>query len=308
MFDASHPTYMQDERRYYHYEQLGLIPHLRRRQIVDLGELPIHCELYEYDSHAPTLLFIPGIGTYSELYCELLARLCDEGFNIMAVDLRGHGYSGGIRGQYRVDEVVDDLCQVIDYLEQHFDGPIGLFGCSIGARLGLAAAEREPRIQALLCHTLFLAELPPDLWHSVGWSSLQFSSLFAPFMRVNFRNFVNVEDLLKYNPMGQLADKDPLLVWNYPISTLHSVYSHSSDVLEQSLGIPAAIIIGSNDEVIRLEYIERIRQKSSQAFDLIVIEDGSHMLPFDHIDDTLEASSAWFQQAFNPGPLPDSAR
>ncbi len=279
-------------------QELGLTPFIERCEQIDLGELPIHCEIYRFDPSAPTIIFLPGIGTYSQLYCELLARMSDQGFNMVAVDLRGHGLSGGDRGGYRVAEVIDDIKQVIDYLEQDFSGPIGLYGCSIGSRLALAVAEEEPRIQALLCHTLFLSEVPPDIWHSLGWNSLSFSNLFTPYLKVNMRTFVDIDSLLAHNPMGKYADQDPLLVWDYPIYTLHSVYNYPSKILKQELNIPSAIIIGSKDDVLNTSYTEKIVDKSMQPFELIVIEDGSHMLPFDHIDDTLAASCQWFDQAF----------
>jgi len=183
-------------------------------------------------------------------------------------------------------------------VETRYAGPIGLFGCSIGARLALAVAEQDSRIDALLCHTLFLAEIPPDIWHSMGWSSLYFTNLFTPYMKVNFRTFVDVENLLKYNPMGRLANQDPRLVWDYPVSTLYSLYSTPSNIQRRELDMPSAIIIGSDDNVIPLDYTKRIIEQSKQPFDLIVIEGGSHMLPFDHIEETLEASAQWFQQAF----------
>ncbi|OMH30264.1 alpha/beta hydrolase [Motiliproteus sp. MSK22-1] len=301
MFDSnpgSKDAKLAERIRYRRFEELGLTPYLEQRQIIDMGDLPIHCELYEYDVQAPTILFIPGIGTYSELYCELLARLSRQGFNLLAVDLRGHGYSGGDRGKYTVDQVVEDIQLVIDYVASHYQGPVGLFGCSIGARLALAVAEQDSRIKALLCHTLFLSEIPPDIWHALGWNSLQFANWFTPGMKVNFRTFVNVESLLKHNPMGQLADKDPLLVWDYPVSTLYSLYSKPSSVLRRKLDTPSAIIIGSNDDIIPLDYTQRLIRRSKHPFELIVIEGGSHMLPFDHIEDTLNATGQWFKQAF----------
>ncbi len=299
MLDSSTRSPTQDRLRSRILLELGLTPYLQRNEIIELGGLPIHCELYEYDPSAPTIIFLPGIGTYSELYCELLARMSDQGFNMISVDIRGHGYSGGDRGGYKVDEVIADIQLVIDYLQQRFSGPIGLFGCSIGSRLALAVAEQEPRIDALLCHTLFLAEIPPDIWHSMGWSGLSLSNMFTPYLKVNMRTFVDIDTLLKYNPMRKYAEGDPLLVWDYPIYTLHSVYTYSSQVLKQPLNIPAAIIVGSEDDVLNTSYTKKIVEKSIQPFELMVIEGGSHMLPFDHIDDTLEASSQWFHRAFS---------
>jgi alpha-beta hydrolase superfamily lysophospholipase len=82
---------------------LGIQEILQRREVLRIeGEPPIHCELYEHHRTAPTVLFLPGLGTYSELYAELLAGVCDQGFNVVGVDPRGHGYSGGERGFYSI--------------------------------------------------------------------------------------------------------------------------------------------------------------------------------------------------------------
>ena len=54
-------------------EKLGIEPYLARRNCLTVMDGRIHCELYHYDEQAPTLLFLPGIGTYCELYAELLA-------------------------------------------------------------------------------------------------------------------------------------------------------------------------------------------------------------------------------------------
>ena len=58
------------------------------------------------------------------------------------MDIRGHGCSGGQRGGYKVSEVVTDIRQLLDQLELRFEGRLA-FGCSIGAKLGLAVAEQE---------------------------------------------------------------------------------------------------------------------------------------------------------------------
>jgi len=292
-------TVKQDKLRNRLFDKLGLTPYLQHCEVIEIGELPIHCELYQYSPDAPTIVFIPGIGTYSQLYCELLSRMSDRGFNLVAIDIRGHGCSGGQRGGYRVGEVVADVKQLLDHLQKRFQGPFGLYGCSIGSKLGLAIAEQESRIEALLCHTLFLTELPPDLWHFMGWNSLYFSNLFTPQLKVNLRLFVDIDNLLKTNPMGKYAERDPLLVWDYPVYTLHSTYSYPSRILEQPLPAnSSAIIIGGRDEILSLNYTRKLIERSVQPFDLLVIEEGSHMLPFDHIDDTLQASCDWFHSAF----------
>lgn len=281
--------------------ELGLDRYLAHRQCKDLGPLPLHCEIYTVDPAAPTVIFIPGIGTYSEIYAEFLYRFSRRGYNLVGVDLRGHGYSGGERGDYRVNQVIEDLKQVLDYCQQRFSGPLALFGCSIGARLGLALAEADSRLQGLICHTLFINERPPDLWHLIGWNWLSLSALWMPQMKADFRQFVDVNALLEHNPMGRYASEDSLLVWEYPLRTLDSVYSHPSRILEQRLNMPALVLVGERDGVLPPDYIRSLITETTQPFDLVEISEAGHMLPFDHVEETLNAADNWLKENLSSG-------
>ncbi len=278
------------------FRKLGLAPYLEHRELFQVGDLPIHCELYRYAKSAPTILFLPGIGTYSELYCEFLSGLSRLGFNVIGVDLRGHGYSGGRRGEYSIQQVVADISLVLDAVEEELTGPIGLFGCSIGARLGLAAAEADPRIRSLICHTLFLAELPPDLVHLIGWSTLPMSVFCLPDIKVNFRTFVDVDALLRHNPLGDYIDQDELLVWNYPLQTLNSVFNAPSQAYYRQQPFASAILIGGQDEVLSPFYMKQLIALASHPFDYLEVPGASHMLPFDHIQETQQHCRTWFNR------------
>lgn len=286
------------DRRHQIFEHLGLLPYLQQRRTLKLTEQPLHCEYYLHSEDAPWILFIPGIGTYSELYCEMLAKLSRQGFNTISVDLPGHGYSGGPRGDYRLEQLVRQLGQVIDHIEQLSQAPIGVFGCSIGARIGLALAEHDPRVKALMCHTLFINELAPDFFHSMGWQALSISSWMMPYAEVDFRTFIDLDNLLSHNPMGEFARQDSKLVWRYPITTLDSVYSASSQVLLYPIQTPSAIIVGEHDEILPPSYIRRLVERCEHRFELFEVAGGQHMLPFDQIDQTVEIVSGWFAKTF----------
>ncbi|HEY5717768.1 MAG TPA: alpha/beta fold hydrolase [Motiliproteus sp.] len=274
---------------------LGLDRFLKHRSCVDLGTLPIHCEIYPGQPDQPVVLFIPGIGTYSEIYTEFLYRFAQRGYNLVSVDLRGHGYSGGARGDYSVEEVIKDLALVADYCQQQFSGPLVIFGCSIGARLGLAFAEADTRVKGLICHTLFLNERPPDLWHMIGWNWLSFNSLWMPQLKTDFRQFLDVNALMEHNPMGQYANEDSMLVWEYPLRTLNSAYTYPSRILQHSLGIPALILVGERDNVLTPDYVRQLAQEAVQPFSVIEIPAAGHMLPFDHIEETLTETDNWLK-------------
>ncbi len=285
--------------RAYLMEMVGLDKYLRHRKTVMVGEVPINCEVYEAPTaNAPVVIFIPGIGTYAEMYTQFLYTLSQQGFTVVGVDLRGHGYSGGERGAYTVDQVQQDIGQVIEYMIPRYGDQIAMYGCSIGSPLALAVAENDVRVKALLCHTLFLAEFPPDAMTKFGWDTLRFTRMFLPDYRVDFRTFVDVNQLVKDNALAHFMEYDDVLMWNYPVRTLASVYSRRCVALRRDIVIPAAVITGEDDELLHESYIRGIIERMETHFDLMVVPKGRHMLPFDNIKELVRLSADWLHKAF----------
>ncbi|WP_027857931.1 alpha/beta hydrolase [Marinobacterium jannaschii] len=279
-------------------KKLGIETYLQQRQCMTVMEDSIHCELYHFDDDAPTLLFLPGIGTYSELYAELLARLSQRGFNLVAIDPPGHGYSGGPRGYYTIESVQAAVSAVIDRLEPRYQGPFGIFGFSIGATQALAAAENDARLKVLLCGTLLLPDIPPDLIHQMGWSWTWSGSLFFPGLKVPLRTLVDFDRLLSGHPAGDEINRDPLIVFDYPLSTLSSVFTYHSQVVTTSLGFQAAILHGGRDEVLPFSYSQRLVASLRHPFKLMSIPRAGHMTPWLRPECMVDIADQWLQSAF----------
>lgn len=278
-------------------DKLQLNSYLERRELFRLGSSSVHCELYASDDlSAPTVLFLPGIGTYCELYGEMLSKLRDRGFNVVGIDLPGHGYSGGTRGLYTVEQVSSIVSELLDHLEQRFDGPFAVFGYSIGALLGIAAAERDERVSAVLCGTLLLPDIAPDILHEMGWQWTHTSAFFFPYLHVPLRMFVDFEQLLADHPAGEEINRDPLIVFDYPLRTLSSAFSCRCGVLNRTFPFKSAIIQGDRDEVLPLSYAKRVIKCCAQPFDLLVLDGASHMVPWLRTDCLVDMSAAWLSQ------------
>lgn len=277
--------------------KLGLEPFLACREELFIGDPAIHCELYVHSAEAPLILFIPGIGTYAELYAELLAGISEQGFNVVGVDLRGHGYSGGSRGDYRVGQVILDLQQVISCLQQRFSGPVCVYGYSIGGLLAVALAERDERIASVLCGTLLVTELAPDLVHQFGWTLTWSSALMFPQLRLPMRTFIDYDQLLAGHPAGEEINRDPRIVFDYPLATLASLFTHRTGVLRKRYEFSAAIIHGEHDEVLPLAYSRRVVEEAKHPFELIELPGEGHMVPWDNPALLINRVSDWFHRS-----------
>lgn len=277
--------------------KLGLAPFIARREAFRVGPDGIHCEYYHHADDAPLILFLPGIGTYSELYAELLCRISDRGYNVVSVDLRGHGYSAGTRGDYTVELVICDLQRVISALESRSNGRIGVYGYSIGALLAVALAESDQRVRSVLCGTLLLTEVAPDVLHQLGWAWTWSSALLFPLMRLPLKSFIDFDTLMAGHPAGEEINNDPRVVFDYTLRTLSSLFTHRAGVVNQRFPFHAAIIHGARDEVLSLAYSKRVVEAIEHPFELIEVPGEGHMIPWDNPRLLSELVERWFARS-----------
>ncbi len=102
---------------------------------------------------APALIVCHGAGEYKENYFEMCERLCEKGVAALAMDMHGHGESGGERYYVDMREWVADVVAAVEFLSRNPQiegGRIGAFGLSSGGTAILEAAMVEPRLKALV--------------------------------------------------------------------------------------------------------------------------------------------------------------
>ena len=261
-----------------------------------VGPLPLYCELHESAPKDPLVLFLPGIATHTGLYRNFLDAIARQGFNVVGVDLRGHGRSNGDRGLFTVDEVVEDISAIIDHYGERFNGPVALLGYSFGSPLALAAAEADDRVRALVCHTLMLGSHPPDWFHFLGWQALGWTSITLPHWRVNLRSLLDVDQLIFNNKYTSWIADDGLLVWEYPVKTLASVFGYRHRVFKEQLPFRAAVLTGEHDEVVRPSYTKSVLGRLTHRFESQVLPEMDHMSPFVQTEALAATSAAWLRR------------
>jgi pimeloyl-ACP methyl ester carboxylesterase len=102
-------------------------------------------------THPATVILLHGYGMTKESMSPWALVLAQAGYRVVALDLRGHGESGGARigfGKYEAT----DLRQALDYLLAHglCDERVGVMGISYGATMALHWAAVDPRIRSVV--------------------------------------------------------------------------------------------------------------------------------------------------------------
>ena len=121
----------------------------------------------EWEAPAPakgTVLLIPGFGEHTGRYLHVGDFFREAGFNVLGIDVRGHGRSGGPPAYVeRYDQFLDDVRAAIGLVKMH---PLIVFGHSFGGQVALALAARdEPNVAGYLASGPWLAlTKPPSAW------------------------------------------------------------------------------------------------------------------------------------------------
>jgi 3-oxoadipate enol-lactonase len=101
-----------------------------------------------------TVFLVHALAADSGMWAEQVPVLLARGFSILRVDLRGHGGSDPVPGDYTLEELASDMAILIEALNI---GPVDYVGLSVGGMIGEALALRFGRSIA----SLMLCESPP---------------------------------------------------------------------------------------------------------------------------------------------------
>lgn len=100
----------------------------------------------------PVVCFCHSLASDGGMWAEQVPPLLAKGYRILRVDMRGHGGSDPVAGDYTMEALADDVALVLDFLGL---GKVHYVGLSIGGMLGQAFAVRHGGriLSTVLCDT-----------------------------------------------------------------------------------------------------------------------------------------------------------
>lgn len=105
-----------------------------------LSKLQLHYDVLGADGAAPVLL-VHALGADGGMWSDQIRPLLDAGYQVIRLDLRGHGGSGVLPAPYSMAELADEIAEFV----LHFGaGPVHYVGLSLGGMCGQGLAIRHP--------------------------------------------------------------------------------------------------------------------------------------------------------------------
>lgn len=125
---------------------------------------------YEAGVGDPAVVVLHGLGTGVDVLRQAVvgldpyAALRDEGLHVLAVDLPGHGRSGGPRGHLSYRLAMEATAEAVRVARQRWSSPVALAGTGLGGVLAFYAALEGDGVGAVACHcALDLRDIRPVL-------------------------------------------------------------------------------------------------------------------------------------------------
>lgn len=230
---------------------------------------------YKLEGSGETLVFIHGLSD-SLLYWEYLASNLKDQYQVLRVDLRGHGESELKDDELTIGLFADDLHSLLRELNI---GKVGLIGFSLGSAVALDFAIRYPQMVSSLV-----------LMSSFYRADEHLENIFNQFKNALDKGFGDFYDLIL--PMVLCPDvindnRENLEVLKEfaLLSANTQAYIQACDAgldfdVEDKLSqidVPTLILAGKYDEITVLESQKELQRKITNS-KLIVFDDVKHNL------------------------------
>ncbi|MGQ0535634.1 MAG: alpha/beta hydrolase [Methanobacteriota archaeon] len=276
--------------------------------------LDVEGETIEGDFHESpgavrgAVIMVHGLLSSRKEFGEFPARLARRGFDVLALDARGHGASTGPRGVNSRGRCVADVKAASLWLRAKRDvKSVGILGHSLGASFALASVREVPDLSA----AVLIA--PPDTiraevgflefqGYRLGWwihrlrLAFGFSGFEVPYRAKVADLFVDPEAVKEAESFAFLHPRVPLAI--YP----HLLAVHAA---EWAAGVakPVLVVVNRHDVLVDRKNSRRVFEALSGEKRLVELDSGhSPFLDRDR-DRLLDEVEAWFGKHLAPGPF-----
>jgi pimeloyl-ACP methyl ester carboxylesterase len=271
---------------------------------LDANGFKLHLDVFSAGKNAPTVVFIPGTSVYARFYIEVMYKIFKQGFNVVGFDPRGHGLSSGTRGDYTVNEIVDDTLAVVKYARERFGGKVAIAGSSQGGIVAFYAAARDNSIAAAVCHNL--ADLN-------GKDNLALSQLRPPLFMVPLAEFLaNVyksyaipislyldlsrEKSKSGTEASTLFKNDPMTFKWISIRALGSLMHTDLAQPVEKITVPIMLIQAENDTIFPNKYVDDIFKRLTYKKKYLFFKNTEHLVMTNNVDEVVPPIAAWLKE------------
>ena len=201
-------------------------------------------------AHQWTFVVLHGLGEHSGRYQHFAEWFAPRGATVYAMDHRGHGRSGGRRGDApSLSALLEDIDQVVVRARNESGGPLILIGHSFGGLLAIAYALRHPDH---IDRAIFSAPLLKLKVKVPAWKRGLGTVLPKVAPRMSLSNEVDA-DVLSHDPEnGRAYRSDPLVHDRITAGMYGDTIARSDELIDRAaeLRVPFLLLHGRDDQIV----------------------------------------------------------
>jgi len=234
----------------------------------------------------PVVIVCHGAGDWKENFFELCRYLVQRGIGALALDMHGHGQSGGERYCVNTSLWADDVRAALDYLASRREVDarrIAAFGFSSGGTAVLEAALADSRLKALILLDATVRNVlnPPMalLFRLVVVAGRLKLRLTGRPLRVPLAKVV-VPRLASDEEINQRAASHPLLrhaFLNFPLPGGEQAFLVNTIQRVSQIRVPTLVLWGQDDQLDPPETGRRLFEKLTCEKQLVLIPGNGHV-------------------------------
>ena len=262
--------------------------------------LKIHLLILEDQKTSPVIIFVHASGFYAQHYMEFLTLLNQRGFNVIGLDLEGHGKSEGERGDFTFKEVVRNIYDTTTYAIENYGSRVGIMGTSQGGIATFYSLSADKRLKSGVCHcAAILSERQSDcILPTRGRILKPFVKLFGRlhFIKFNLWTYINRYTFYLQPEKLKALKKDPYFVKSYTLRSLHSLATASPPEKIENIKTPIMFIHPETDGIFPMEYMRSLYDKLTCPKRFEVIPGMKHMFLEENPGAVIDILDKWFTE------------
>lgn len=211
------------------------------------------------------VLLVHGLGEHTGRYETVGRTFAAAGYALVGFDLRGHGRSGGPRGDApSYDTLLDDLADFLTQMQIRYSKkPVFIYGHSLGGNLGLNfILRRKPKVKGAIVTSPWLKLAVPRPAAVTALASVV--NRIAPALRA--ANGLEVEGFSHDPRIVETYKKDPLCHDRISVRMYSSMVEAGKWAEDHAaeLRTPMLLMHGSGDRIVSYEASRRFGEAAGK--------------------------------------------
>lgn len=267
----------------------------------------LYGQIWEVEHAKAALLLLHGMGEHSGRYSGTFVESMNKaGFNVLSIDLFGHGLSDGKRGacpSYEsIYEIIDSLVARKETCWPEL--PFFLFGHSYGGNVLLSYSHHHgaPQSPSKYLGNILSAPMIELGFKPASWKLFMGKMMYRIYPKWSEKSGLDTEAISSLDSACEAYRQDPLVHDTVTAGMMVPALNAGQKMLSEnySYQVPTFMYHGDSDRLTSYDASKIFAEKHSDTITFLTVENGYHEIHQDTMADEVLASVIdWMQSKLN---------